>query len=281
MKIRNLKGISITQILDVFNASFSDYFVPFILTKEQLNSKIASDNIDFELSVGAFENKKLIAFILHGTDIIDNVSIAYNGGTGVIPAKRGLGLTKSMYQFILPILEKRRISKITLEVISKNTAAIKSYEKIGFMTTRTLACFKGSFDPIKTNEEFVIKELIDYPWDVLQSFWDIQTTWQNSRNVINKLITCNHALGAYKDDALVGYVIHSPISKRIQQIAIHKNFRRRGIAKQLLTGITTKYGKDLFIVNVDKKSTNTINFFRSIGLDNYIDQLEMELTLNE
>jgi len=104
MDIRTLEGIDYKDILNVFNESFSDYFVPFKLSEEQLISKINTDNTDLELSVGVFDNQRLVAFILHGIEIINNQNVAYNGATGVIPQKRGSGLTKQMYLFILPIL---------------------------------------------------------------------------------------------------------------------------------------------------------------------------------
>lgn len=167
MEIKALKGINNKRILKVFNDSFSNYFVQFKLTEEQLYSKIISDKIDLNLSVGTFENGKLIAFILHGFDTIDNHKVIYNGGTGVIPEKRGSGLTTQMYLFILPILEKSGVNKIILEVISKNIQAIKSYEKSGFKALRELDFYKGNFNFQKANKDVEIKELQSYPWKLM------------------------------------------------------------------------------------------------------------------
>ena len=281
MVIKSLEGINNTDILNVFNKSFSDYFVPFKLTEDQLLSKMISDKTDLELSVGVFENQKLIAFILHGFDIINNQNVVYNGGTGVIPEKRGLGLTKQMYHFILPVLGKKGIDKIILEVITKNIQAIKSYEKSGFKATRELACFKGNFKPNKYNKDIEIKEILDYQWNLMKSFWDINTTWQNSKNVMSKLTAENASLGAYIKNQLVGYVIYCPKSKRIQQIAIHKDCRKKGIATKLITELAEKYGNVFSIINVDKNANNATNFFSSIGLENYIEQLEMEMKLTK
>ena len=281
MEIKSLRETNCKDILKVFNESFSDYFVPFKLTEEQLASKMIADKTDLELSVGVFENQKLIAFILHGFDITNNQNVVYNGGTGVIPEKRGLGLTKQMYIFNLPVLEKKGIDKIILEVISNNIQAIKSYKKSGFKTTRELACFKGNFQTTKSNKEVEIKELKNYKWNLMESFWDINTTWQNSKNVMSKMRGDNDSLGAYIKNQLVGYIICTPKSKRIQQLAVHKDFRKVGIASKLIAHLAKKYGSTFSVINVDKKAKNIIDFFNSVGFEKYIEQLEMELILNK
>ncbi|WP_242135440.1 GNAT family N-acetyltransferase [Aestuariivivens marinum] len=281
MEIRSLEGIDNKDILNVFNESFSDYFVPLKLTSKQLTSKMIADKTDLQLSVGVFENQKLIAFILHGFDTINNQKVVYNGGTGVIPEKRGSGLTKRMYSFNLPILKKKGIDKIILEVIAKNTQAIKSYEKSGFKTVRELVCYKGEFIPNKTNEEVVIKELQTYPWKIMESFWDINPTWQNSKKVMTKLRTENTALGAYLKKQFVGYIIYNPETKRVQQIATHKDFRKKGIASSLINELAKKHGNTFSIINVDKKAESVTNFFDSIGFKNDLQQLEMELKINK
>lgn len=281
MEIKTLEGTDIKEILNVFNNSFSDYFIPFKLTKEQLASKMIADKTDLNLSVGVFEKGNLIAFILHGFDIINNQKVVYNGGTGVIPKKRGAGLTKQMYFFILPLLVEKGINRIILEVIDYNIQAIKSYEKSGFKTKRELVCYKGKVETIKTNKNLETKELQSYNWKLMESFWDILPTWQNSNNVTNKLKFDNISLGAYINNELVGYVIYNPNNKRIQQIAVNKDFRKKRIASTLIYKLTNKYGNTLSIINVDKKSKSVNHFFSKIGLENNLEQLEMELELNK
>ncbi|MFD1314897.1 GNAT family N-acetyltransferase [Namhaeicola litoreus] len=281
MEIKSLEKVNSKDILNVFNASFSDYFVPFKLTEEQLMSKMRADKIDLTLSVGVFENQRLIAFILHGFDIIDNQKVAYNGGTGVIPEKRGSGLTKKMYEACLPILEQKGIDIIFLEVITQNIQAIRSYEKIGFKTTRTLGCFKGNFKPIKSYQIADIKEQDLYEWNLMESFWDINPTWQNSKNVLNRSKLENDSFGAYIDNQLVAYVIYNSKSRRIQQIAVHKEYRKRGIGTKLISELAKKHGNWFSIINVDKKAKNVTNFFNLSGFENYIDQIEMELKLSK
>ena len=170
MEIKTLENVNETDILKVFNHSFSDYFIPFKLTKEQLVSKMLADKTDLTLSVGVFKGGELISFILHGVDIINGQKVAYNGGTGVIPEERGLGLTKQMYQFILPYLNERGVSKLILEVINKNIQAIKSYTKSGFNTKRELVCYNGIAKTAYSNKSIEIKNLQNYQWSLMETF---------------------------------------------------------------------------------------------------------------
>ncbi|MBQ4915476.1 GNAT family N-acetyltransferase [Maribacter sp. MMG018] len=281
MNFKSLESVNSKDILDVFNKSFADYFVPFKLTEDQLVSKMTSDKINFDLSVGVFENEKLIAFVLHGFDTINNQKVVYNGGTGVVSQNRGQGITKKMYDYVLPILKEKGIDKIVLEVISKNTPAIKSYEKVGFKITRELACFKGVFTSKSSNTIVETTELQNYDWDLMESFWDIHTTWQNSKNVLNDLKKDNDARAAYINGQLIGYAVYNPKSKKIQQIAIHKSFRKKGIATKLMSDLAEQYGSSFSVINVDKKSNHLTGFFKSLGFECYIEQLEMELDLSK
>lgn len=277
--IRTLTNSSIEQITEAFNLAFSDYFVPVCLTTEQLQSKMKADRVNLDYSVGAFENGNLIGFILHGTNIIDNKNVVYNGGTGVIPDKRGQALTKQMYDFILPILKDKGINYQVLEVISNNIQAIKSYERVGYKTFRKLKCYDGKIT-LKNEPKIIdIRELSDYNWTLMQSFWDFTPTWQNSPHALDELRSINRSIGAYKDNQLVGYVIYNPNSRRIQQIAVHKDFRGAGIASALFSEIAKGIDNEFSIVNIDENSKAINLFLQEIGFKNYIDQLEMRLEL--
>ncbi|UOY07641.1 GNAT family N-acetyltransferase [Muricauda sp. SCSIO 64092] len=281
MEIKTLSGTDNKEILKAFNDSFSDYFIPFKLTEEQLASKMLADKTDLGLSVGAFENGKLIAFVLHGFDIITNQKVVYNGGTGVIPEKRGAGLTKQMYFFILPLLKGKGIHRLLLEVIAENVQAIKSYKKSGFKIKRELVCYKGEVSIKNTTKNVVFKNLQSYDWDLMKSFWDVFPTWQNSSHVLDELMTSTVSLGAYFENRLVGYVIYNPTTQRIQQIAIDRDFRKKGMASTLIFELTKKYGNTFSVINVDKRSKGINDFFHKMGFQKNLEQLEMELELDK
>lgn len=278
MEIKSLHNTEINELVTVFNQSFSDYIVPFKITKEQLINKIKSDNIKLEFSVGAFENNQLIGFILLGFDFINGNKVAYNAGTGVIPEKRGNKLTLKLQEHIIPKLKEQNVTNVKLEVIAENQIAFKTYKKMGFEITRELNCYKGQIKS-KIDSKFKILPLKNYDWELLKSFWDWDPTWQNSISSAENINDLNIAIGAFDSNLLIGYLIYNPNSNRIQQFAVKKEYRNQGIGKQLFQYISREYEKELSIINIKTNSLNTNNFLLNLGLVVYIKQYEMELNI--
>ena len=122
------------------------------------------ERIRLELSPAAFADGELVGFILHGVDSIDYQTTAYNGGTGIVAAHRGQRLVRQMYDSILPKLKSENVEKCQLEVITKNTPAIRAYEGIGFEKKRELICFSGSVNPVHEDTQLQIREILNPDW---------------------------------------------------------------------------------------------------------------------
>ena len=279
MQIKTLSGVSYEEILRVFNSAFSDYLVPLQLTSEQLATKMKADGTELSLSCGVFENEQLVAFILHGVDTIKGEKVAYNGGTGVVPSKRGMRLTTKMYEFILPVLVSKGITRIVLEVITNNVPALKTYQGVGFKTKRELLCYKGNELDYLQKGPAILKPLANYHWELLESFGQVKPSWQYTTRAITASSSANFALGAYLKDELTGYIIFTPSTKRIQQIAVKPDYRRKGIASQLVGSILHDYGNPVFVINVDKNANALNAFLTKMGLVLQLKQFEMELLL--
>ena len=280
IQIKTLNDISIETLTDTFNLAFSDYIVPFKLSKEELLVKMKMDNVDLAYSVGAYQNNKLLGFILHGSDIIDNKRIIYNGGTGVIPEARGKNITQQMYNYIISDFKEIGIHSIILEAITQNTPAIKTYSSVGFKKKRILKCYQGYIDVTNNTTNIDIKGLNNYDWKVLQSFWDFAPTWQNNSRVVEDTQSMNLSLGAYRHDELVGYLIFNPQNKRIVQIAVNRRFRHQRIGSALINKAIEAHGNNLSVINVDERAESTNTFLLDIGFKNDLNQVEMKLDLS-
>lgn len=278
MEFNTLANTSIDELLSVFNHSFSDYIVPFHLTKEVLISKIAAEKLDMNISVGAFEEGRLVSFILQSEKVENGEKTIYNGGTGVVPECRGKGLVRKMYDFIIPVLKERNANTLLLEVIEGNQPAIRAYENLGFNIVRRLLCFNGNIKPGKENDGISVQELKDFEWEKLCSFWDIEPSWQGSVFVLEPMPENYVTLGAYLEEKLVGYIVYGPTSKKIYQFAVDKSFRNLGIGTMLFNAISGKNGgQAIALNNVDDSSESTSKFLSErAGLNNWLSQFEMK-----
>ena len=275
MEIQTIETIDTSQILQVFNNSFADYIVPMKLTEEQLEFKMRSDKTDKSMSVMVKDGEKPVAFILHGKQMIDGELVVYNGGTGVIPERRKSGWVREMYDLILPVLKEKGVKKLVLEVITDNAPAIKSYHKFGYTINRKLKCYRGEITSKAVRQEAEIREVVDFGWKKMKTFWDIQPTWQNSVNVLEEIKEHCKILGAFIGGQLVGYLVYNPEAKKVYQLAVAPERRRKGIGTQLLAVLKEEVGASISIINVDENSAAANKFLQKSGLKVFIEQYEM------
>lgn len=281
MIIQSIPNISLSELRKCFNEAFSEYFVPVQVTEEQFLDKILNDGIDLGISVGAYEEGKLVGFILHGSGIIDGLKTVYNAGTGVVKAYRGQGLTRKMYEFCLPLLKEQGFQLSVLEAITENAPAIKVYQSVGFETTRIVHCFQGDILPDKAKQVdltiFPIN-LSDHP--EFQGWWTCKPTWQYSWAAACRTVDQFQCIGAYLGSELVGYLSFHPVKGRIQQLAVRPDQRRKGIATALIQYAAKKCSGQMSAINVDEHDPASLAFFAAMGLEELIGQIEMKKTLS-
>jgi len=278
LQLRTLPGNNYEELLNAFNLAFSDYFIPVSVGIEQFTTKLESHNIDLSLSVGAYEDNKLVGFILHGVTPYINNRIIYNLGTGVIPSARGEKLTSKMYEHILPDLIESGCEQVQLEVVTKNAAAIKSYLNSGFSISRELSCYKGIITKGSVNQEYIYKNIEKIHWDKLMSFWDTNPTIQNSPELVKNRFNELTIIGAYSNRELIGYVIYNPKEKSVMQLAVDAKYRNRGVATSLLRNLNE--ANSITILNIDKQQEAINQFIKRIGMAVFIEQYELTLPLN-
>ncbi len=263
-----------------FHDAFSDYFVPFQLSEEQLENHIRQNSVDLVRSVGAFSNDQLVGFTLNGFGVWNGKQTVYDAGTGIIPAYRNRGIGKAMFDFMMSDLMKNGFEQILLEVITHNKTAVRLYQKLGFETTRRLIFFEQNnsfeFEP-KIN--FDVREISAPDWQLFESFAGGKTSWQNSFAAISLTLPKRLVLGAFIDEKCIGYGIVSRGGAVISQLAVAKNYRRNGAGSLILREMQTRLEKKLRVSNVDEKITSAVEFLKKLGFTETLVQLEMIKTL--
>ena len=268
-KIKNLKDTELTTIVDCLVKAFANYFVPMPDSVDYWRNRFQAARVDFELSYGVFDKDQLVAFIINGIDGEEEALTAFNTGTGVLPAYRGQQLVDQLYEKAIPIFKDHKITKCALEVIQANDRAIRVYERIGFTKQRSLQCFKGT---IAMELEEVKIMSIDF------SFMAAPTnsshySWDNSNEAVlsaGKQYTTYAVLKKNKES--IGYFTINE-SGYVPQLE-----SRAADFPYLMSGIQ-QVAPTIKINNVDARRTDFIANLLAAGLENTVDQFEMEMAI--
>lgn len=278
MEVHTLSGATVSELTEVFNISFRNYFVPISLTEEQLANKISSENIQLEYSVGIRVAQKWVAFIFTGIDQKNGQTISYNAGTGVIPEFRGLGLTKKMYAYLLQMLQNQNIKQHWLEVVTQNIWALQLYEQLGYERMRTLSCFKGRVALPRLRSGLDFRKITLEDALATQTFRNHTPTYQNAFSSIQRNKDLHETIAVFEEKKCVAYAIYVKNSARIKQFGVHPDYRKKGIGHELFYEIQKNHtAQDTVLINIDKVDLGSLAFLKKIGLQPFLEQYEMVL----
>ena len=269
---RNLRDVSIDIIVACLSESFADYFVQMPSDPEFWRVRFKNARVDQELSWGAFDQDKLVAFIINGIDIQDQVLTAFNTGTGVLPAYRGNQVVDKMYSYGMSELKKKGVKRCSLEVIDKNDRAIRVYERIGFQLNHKLQCYKGS---LSVTKEVVIQEVLHK--EVIESESNQNYSWDNTNETIAIAGDTYQTYKVFLKDQTksIGYFIINPLNGYIAQLE-SKNHQW----DYIFSGIC-QISKEIKINNIKDDRVQLLSYIEKIKLTNTINQIEMEMDIYE
>lgn len=275
--------ISQGQLLRTWLEAFADYAVDMSgVTEKLINCRCIKNNVDFDISVGAFDDARMVGFTLIGVDRWQDELAAFDAGTGIVPEFRGQGLARGMFDHAIPPLESRGVTRFLLEVLQVNEPAIRAYTKAGFEVTRELACFKLKVD--KTNlasEPSTGTEVKTVDRASVAGFStevDWQPSWENGFSAIARIPDQLLILGAFDQDRCVGVIAYTPLLNWIITLIVRRSHRRRGIGTALVQRLVEHLPAGLLEVklqNVDRSDEGMLTFLERLGFDPWVDQYEM------
>jgi GNAT superfamily N-acetyltransferase len=282
ISISNLQHVPIEVITDAFNQAFSDYLVPVQLTEAQMQLKMQQEHIDLQWSVGAFDDGRLVGLILHGFRVLQSGTCLYNAGTGVWPPYRGRQLTERMYAWLKPQAIAAGIDRIILEAITANERAIHVYERIGFRQTRVFNLWQGASPEIVTDSGVVLTNYSSIDWNQVQPWFSTKPCWSAASMSIDSITGSVLTVGAEINDEMVGYLCVLRHNGRLLQMAVHPNFRNKGIGKAMLYEAFRQLQLPSFLaLNIVAQDQPTNHFFEKLGWRLALQQYEMALTLQQ
>lgn len=273
MVVRNLTDLAFEDLVLCFLKSFKNYYVEMPTDVDYYRNRFKAAKVRYDLSYGMFDNDQLVGFIVHGIDRRNGDYIAYNTGTGVIPEFRGRRIVKAIYDHAIEDLKKHGITLCSLEVIKENEIALKSYQKIGFEICRGYKCYNGSLKHL-TDESFQMREIEHdkLNWDRLPN--QGHYSWDNHKNSL-KIGKSRYYLVS-KNGRNIAYFTMIPENGYLAQFDV---LDKSELSWQLLFQAIRSVNKKIKINNVDEELKERCAYLEKLGLENKIDQFEMQMRI--
>ncbi|WP_306143525.1 GNAT family N-acetyltransferase [Roseibium sp. MMSF_3412] len=283
-QITDCRDLQASQLCSAMNAAFSDYVVPLSLTEDNFRDFQKQRGFSAEHSFVAMARDEIAAFWFSSPPLPSYENHAYTLSVGTVPAHRRKGLSRELLQRVIDRQKPDAGQGLQLEVITTNEKAVQAYQDFGFETCRTLRVCRtaGKRPGLAPEPDFILEEVpVDHLPGDESAFFDVQPTPQNSRAALRGLLETSHVLGVRVDGSLAGWGA-SYGDGSVAQVAVHKEFRRRGAGRALLDGLWAKSGADqLTFVNVDVAAEGVNAFLDRYGVEDRVQQLEMRLTFKD
>jgi ribosomal protein S18 acetylase RimI-like enzyme len=280
---KTLENTRIEVLHKAFVDAFSDYQIKMDLPMWKFQAMLQRRGFAPSISVGAFQGELLVGFVLNGYRDWNGKSTVYDLGTGVIGEYRKQGITSNILSYLKDLLKEKGIEQYLLEVLQTNTAAFQLYEKQGFEVVRAFSCFqidKNLYLPRVTYKIESVDRINEVEWENLESFWDYMPSWQNSADSVNALAEAFSYSVVIIDGSIAGYGMIDKRTGDIAQIAVDRRYRRRGVARSIITAlIDNTEGERISVLNVDGRDVGMKSFLLDAGFINTVDQYEMLLRL--
>jgi ribosomal protein S18 acetylase RimI-like enzyme len=243
--------VSLAQRVAIMNSAYADYFVPTRVTQDQLELMDRCFDIRPTYSVVARSRWQSVGMAL----LALRGSRGWISGVGVVPAWRRKGVGQAMLNWLIEQARGVGARRLSLEVISENTAARRLYASLGFREARELLSWRrpADADPLPIPLERLVSI---HPQDLLDDFdvWhDQPACWQ--RDIISLRKMADPLAGYrldYKDEP-AGYCIlgGSEDAVALVDVGINPNAGLLMPGRLLLQAVAAMhYGSSMSILNV-------------------------------
>lgn len=284
MEVTTLSNFTLAEVLDAFEAAFADYAVSF--SRDQLESMLQRRGFTPALSAAVVNDGSIIAFVLNGVAEYHGKLTAYDIGTGTLPEFRGRRLTDRLIEHCREEFSLAGVQSCLLEVLSNNEPAIAIYKRQGYSVTREFICHTAQASELRvTPAEHPICKISEADVDAIEplaGFCDFVPSWQNGMASIRRGYTRLRCFLAIVDgeESPVGYGVIDPTQGDIAQIAVARNWRRKGVARSLLAEMLgCNQATVVKALNIESTCRSLPAFLSAFGIGESSRQFEMMRTI--
>lgn len=286
MRISSLTESNLPAIHETFLGAFADYPLPMRQTVEELRALLVLRGAVYERSFGAFVEGRMVGVWMTAVGHLDGAPTAYTVFTGVVPDHRGRGLGQDLFRAVAAALRDDGVTRVVHEVLIQNDRATRAYRKMGFLIRRDLVCMKVPIEAAITtggphDGQVAVHPVAELDPSVVSACRDWEPTWPCSDQTIARAAV-SVSLEARIAGEVVGYAVVLPAGAGglvdVPQLAVLKPYRRRRVATALLHAIVSVLpaGVTLRVLNIDASATGDLDFWRSIGAEEFARQHDME-----
>ncbi|MBX2828608.1 MAG: GNAT family N-acetyltransferase [Flavobacteriaceae bacterium] len=273
MTIKSLEQTPFNVLMECFLAAFENYYVKMPVDYQFYEARWRRAKVSFSDSYGMFDGDKLVGFMIHAVDERNGNRIAFNTGTGVLPEYRGQRIVQQLYDHCIPILKKKGITMLALEVITENERAVKAYSKVGFSITKRYQCYSGAFQVQNNQANYELRKIAqnDLDWNVLnQSHY----SWDNHIKTLKNGDYDYFVVSKRTKD--VAYFVIDSHNGYVAQFDVFENITENWDA---LFNAIGSVSETIRINNVDERLISKTHYLEKIKLKNTVDQFEMEMSI--
>ncbi len=281
-----LLAVDKAKLHAAFVEAFADYSMGSAtgLPEDRLLLRMQKNAVDYDLSVGAYDDRRLVGFTLIGVDAWGGCSTAYDAGTGIVPEYRGRGLATRMLDHALPALRNRGVERFVLEVLQTNEPAIRAYKKAGFETSRELRSFVVDAGALLApgTPPFAVRPMDAVQFEELAREADWVPSFENRVSTVRRLGVDAAAFGAFDGERCLGAYAYSAPLRWLLSLVVRRSSRRRGVGHALVAHAAAHLPDGvarLAALNVDASDAGMQEFFKQLGFAPLVDQYEMVRTL--
>ncbi len=189
------------DVVTVFNAGFSDYYHAVGMDLLTFHEYMATNDIQPAHSLVAYLDDTPVGFTFSGL----RGESGWVGGLAVDPTYRRQHVGWTLLQRQLEIMRDQGATRVTLECIDRNTAALAMYERAGFRKLRKVYYLQQDRPRIKVLPSVVTFEQVEVA--AVVPYYTKDHSW--SKQVQSMLQTPDHkAVLARKEGKVVGYAVY-------------------------------------------------------------------------
>jgi GNAT superfamily N-acetyltransferase len=284
MDYKSLSNSTTEEVCAAFNDAFSEYEVPIQMSLEKFIRVGQRRGADYAISLGAYAANRLTGFVVNAGGLWKGKNTIYDCFTGVTKDYQRKGIATQMLDKSFSNSKKLGFENYLLEVLQTNTKAYELYLAKGFKVIRGFDVYRCEVDQLKISQKLtgdrtikITKDAEDIDWTLFKSFWDITPSWQNSIASIKRTWEDFEVFRAYDQETCIGYLLLEAKTGDIPQFAVHKAYRKKGIAASLIKRAAENRHEKyrLSFVNIDSTYTPNCNLLKKLGARLAVRQYEM------